>query len=131
MLNTKGYKVLFLAALIPAMPAACSKTASSSASAGPHVVLEGTVAWADRTPAEGITVEGFRGANDVPCKTTTGRGGTFLLTCEHVDWVRVVAIPEIPGVAGKLELIPDFKRYEARPEPYTAVELFANRPPGL
>jgi hypothetical protein len=108
----------------------CSKTSAPAEpppDAGPRLVIEGHVAWADRAPAEGVIVEGFREANDVACRTTSGTAGAFTLTCTGVDWVRVVAIPQVPG-AGRVELIPDFKRYEPRPAPYTGVELFANRP---
>ena len=111
--------------------AGCSKTPTSAPppiDAGPRLVIEGRVAWADRAPAEGVLVEGFREANDVPCHTTSGPAGAFTLTCPGVAWVRVVAIPQVPGAGAHLELIPDFKRYESRPAPYTGVELFANHP---
>jgi hypothetical protein len=104
--------------------AACAKKAPPLPTK-PTIVIEGRVAWADRSPAVGVLVEGMREANDRPCRTTSVEGGAFRLECPELDWVRVVAIPQ---ATGRIELVPDFTQYQKRLEPYTGVELFANRP---
>jgi hypothetical protein len=102
----------------------CSKTAPRPPAK--KIVVEGKVAWTDRTPAEGVTVQALRDGGESPCKTTTRADGAFELTCLDVDWIRLVAIP--PGATGKMEVFFDPMKYEPRPEPWRGVELFAPRP---